>query len=166
MISNSIDFFKNINSYPQKITVPSSICRMVDGVGFRYYWATNNLNEKTYLFKPGENRWTVRDTISHIWDTSNWIISSLANEEYEKPDNSVSLRDSVLQILYKIRSFFAVLNDNDLEEISISKAPFWNLINGPIEDIISHVGAIDNMRRTAGDAPIEPRFFYGTPPEK
>lgn len=160
-----LSFFSDISVYPEQVTQTAIICRITDGVGFRFYWATENLQLKTYNFKPGPDRWTVKETISHIWDLSHWIFTSLGFDSVDKPEVPDGLRNSVLEILYEIRTYFAELKDEELSGIAIRKEPFWSLINGPLEDMVSHTGAIDVLRRTAGDMPKDPKFFYGRPPE-
>ena len=166
MNENIIDFFRDINSYPEQMSSSALMCRIVDGIGFRYYWATFDLTESTYNFKPGIDRWSIYDTLAHIWDTADWISRSLGLEKNFKPVESLELRNSILEMYYAIRMCFHNMDDNTLKSITINKAPFWNLINGSLEDMLSHVGAIDNMRRTDGDLPIEPHYFFGTPPKK
>jgi hypothetical protein len=166
MVKNKhIDFFKNIEEYPPGISATAIMSRMVDGVGFRFFWATFNQKVETYNYAPGEGRWNIFDTVSHIWDLARFLLMSLNfNENVKKPEEPDELRESVLYLLFSLRLLFSEMDDSELTKITIKNKPFWHFINGPLEDMVSHVGAIDNLRRTAGDLPEDARFFYGLPP--
>ncbi|MHC4608217.1 MAG: hypothetical protein ACYTAF_15010 [Planctomycetota bacterium] len=41
--------------------------------------------------------------------------------------------------------------------------PFWNLINGPISDALTHVGQINALRRQAGKPAAGANVFLGIP---
>ena len=44
-----------------------------------------------------------------------------------------------------------------------SRFPIWNLINGPIEDLVYHTGQIVSFRRTTGNPiPKGVNVFMGT----
>lgn len=164
MNKDALNYFSDIRVNPDQITVSAVLSRMVDGVGFRFFWATDKLLSETYHFKPAAERWTIADTVSHIWDLSDWICSSLKLDRPIKPESPREQRNSILENLYKIKFFLADIDNQGLQEISINGQPFWNLIFGPFEDMVSHVGAIDNLRRSAGDFPEDPRYFLGTAP--
>ena len=38
--------FYEISDYPESYSQAAIVGRMIDGLGFRYYWATEGLNEK------------------------------------------------------------------------------------------------------------------------
>ena len=39
---------------------------MVDGLGFRYFWATEGLTEKDLAYRPSEGARTTMETLEHI----------------------------------------------------------------------------------------------------
>jgi uncharacterized membrane protein len=43
--------------------------------------------------------------------------------------------------------------------------PFWNLINGPLADILTHVGQINSWRTISGSPAPRANPLRGLPPE-
>ena len=46
--------FYRIAPYPTQVTGASVLTRLVDGLGFRYHWATFGLTDHDYAFSPGQ----------------------------------------------------------------------------------------------------------------
>ena len=44
--------FKDISEIPIKLTCTNALLRMVEGLAFRYRWATENLSEENIKFRP------------------------------------------------------------------------------------------------------------------
>jgi len=44
--------YHSIPATPDEITAVNIICRMLAGMGFRFYWATEELTEEIYAFQP------------------------------------------------------------------------------------------------------------------
>ena len=44
--------FQDITEYPTSFTGENILARMVDGLGFRYFWATEGLREEDLAFRP------------------------------------------------------------------------------------------------------------------
>ena len=44
--------YKEIPSYPANYTQSTVISRMIDGLGYRYYWATENLRDWILISNP------------------------------------------------------------------------------------------------------------------
>ena len=44
--------YKEIPSYPANYTQGTVISRMIDGLGYRYYWATENLRDWILILNP------------------------------------------------------------------------------------------------------------------
>ena len=60
------------------------------------------------------------------------------------------------------------MSDEQLANCSIvnsqGPAPFWNMINGPLADALTHVGQINSWRRLAGNPAPKADVFRGRPP--
>ncbi|MBL4904447.1 MAG: hypothetical protein JKZ00_00090, partial [Flavobacteriaceae bacterium] len=57
------DFYYEIPPAPKEYTAGTVASRMVDGLGFRYYWATEGLTEKDLAFRPNSEARTTLETI-------------------------------------------------------------------------------------------------------
>ena len=55
------------------------------------------------------------------------------------------------------------MNIEELAAKQILKKSFWPLINGPISDVLTHIGQIATMRRIAGSPVFDSNPFDGTP---
>jgi hypothetical protein len=149
--------------------------RMVDGLGFRYRWATDSLRKADLDFKPGENTRTTLETLAHIYELSIIIVNSTTSTVNEFPDTKamtfVEMRAKTLENFYRASQKLRAAKDTDLKGLkSIFKRqngtrelPFWNIINGPIADALWHVGQVVSFRRSSGN-PFTDRVnvFTGT----
>ena len=163
LASQDKSYFYQIPPYPEKYTANNVAARMVDGLGFRYYWATDGLMEKDLQFKPGDSSRTSLETIEHIYQ----LTQILANAVNKKPTVSDpgapklsfgELRQKTLENL-ELSSKILKKQDADLTAYPMiftnpnrtTEFPFWNLINGPIADGLWHVGQIVSFRRSSGN---------------
>lgn len=152
--------YKNILKTPESYTVGSVVSRMIDGLGFRYYWATEGLTEKDLTFKPSKDARTTEQTIDHILGLSQVILNSalhVVNGEPQPKMTFAEKREKTLKNLKKASEIF--LKQTDLSKFKMvfkrgdntTKFPFWNQINGPISDAIWHVGQVVSFRRSSGN---------------
>jgi len=44
--------FREIPAYPESYSAESVVARMIDGLGFRFYWATEGLRPEDLAFRP------------------------------------------------------------------------------------------------------------------
>ena len=158
---------------PSTYTAGGVVSRMIDGLGFRYYWATEGLTETDLKFKPGESNRTLMETIDHIHGLSNVILNASLKKPNdgtgERPEKFDELRANTLQNLAKASALFR--QSDALEEHNAifvrpsgtSEFPFWNMINGPIEDAVWHCGQVVSYRRASGNPmPAGVSVFRGT----
>ncbi|MFS4448432.1 DinB family protein [Maribacter sp. 2307UL18-2] len=147
---------------PTTYTAGSVVARMIDGLGFRYYWATDGLTETDLQYDPGNEGRSIRQTMTHLYGLSEMIVNSArkrpTDRTVELPElTSEELRKATLANLAEASAIF--LKAEDLKEHPIifkrgdreSEFPFWNNINGPIADAIWHAGQIVVLRRSAGN---------------
>ena len=153
--------YYEIPEAPETYTAGTVVSRMVDGLGFRYYWATDGLRAEDLSFKPSEEARTSFETIRHIYGLTSVILNSVTkqvNTNEKMPEMSFSeMREKTL---VKLQKASAVLrNSTDISEFKIifergdksSEFPFWNQINGPISDALWHVGQVITFRRSSGN---------------
>ena len=75
--------FYEIPDYPESYSEAGIVGRMIDGLGFRYYWATEGLTDTDLAYKlPNDSRSSM-ETIIHIYDLSNMILYTALNSPIE-----------------------------------------------------------------------------------
>jgi hypothetical protein len=156
--------YREIPNYPEKYTPETVVIRMIEGLGFRYYWATEGLTAKDLAFKPSDKARTSEETIDHILGLSNIILNVMLKKINGASGEETSVlkfedkRRITLENLKKVSDLLQK-NKENLEAYKIifkngdktTEYPFWNLINGPIEDAIWHVGQVITFRRSSGN---------------
>ena len=60
--------FEDISKTPKDLTATNTILRMVEGLAFRYRWATENLSEENIKFKPHPTSMSIEEVNAHIFD--------------------------------------------------------------------------------------------------
>ena len=156
--------FYQIQEAPNEISSTNIMVRMVQGLGFRYHWATQDLTEKDLKYRPSKDAISNFETIKHIYNLSNTIYNSTKNStnirsEKKVPTDYRSLRRETLNNLKLTSEAFESFNDEELKNVKIIiqrksgnyEFPIWNLINGPISDAIYHTGQLVSFRRTSGN---------------
>ena len=58
---------------------------MIDGLGFRYYWATDGLRDEDLIFKPNTEARTTDETLDHIFGLSNVIVNAVKEVPNPRP---------------------------------------------------------------------------------
>lgn len=155
--------YSEIPAYPESFTAGSVASRIIDGLGFRFYWATDGLREEDLSFKPNDDARTTRETIEHIYGMSILILNSTlkkANESGQNPEIPFTeMRKQTLENLKHASERLRRSTDQDMKDYkvifkrgdNITEYPFWNQLNGPIADCIWHVGQIVSFRRSSGN---------------
>jgi len=143
--------------------------RVMDGLGYRYYWATEGLTEKDLAYKPSEDGRTTRETIDHIYGLSKVIVNAPL-KQFNVPsanDEKLTFDETRKRTLENIRKASGILRNSSEEDVKEylvifkngddhAEFPYWNLLNGPIADAIYHTGQVVSFRRTSGN-PINPK---------
>jgi hypothetical protein len=160
MTENNLPYFE-IPEAPEDYSGANVIARMIDGLGFRFYWATEGLTDANILFRPNEEARSIDETVDHIYSLTNLVLITVKSDlESDNADEILSFEQKRRNILYRLKEASDILrNGVDLAELNIvfvgqtspSDYPIWNLINGPIEDAIWHCGQIVSFRRSAGN---------------
>ena len=167
IMSQTSEYFKDISEYPTEINNGNIISRMINGLGYRYYWATEKLKEKDLIYRPSKDAYSTKETMVHIFTLSKTVYNTTLSKINERPDIDIpvdyeSIRNETLQFLEKASKNFLNLNSKELDQMkikfnrggTIKSFPIWNLLNGPIADAIYHTGQIVSFRRTTGN-PID-----------
>jgi len=153
--------YYEIPDYPESYNEATVAARMVDGLGFRYYWATEGLRPEDLKYKPSDKARTTEETIDHILGLSNVIVNSTINKANENTDYAgLTFEQKRKMTLENLKKAADILREsNDLSQLKIifkgekgtKEFPFWNQINGPIEDAVWHCGQVVLLRRASGN---------------
>jgi len=160
--------FEDISKTPVELTATNTLLRMVEGLAFRYRWATENLSEENIKFRPHPTSMNIEEVNAHIFDLVDSTYRVFGGEKQNKDSlNSFQqIRKKSLFILQDLSERLKEMSDEDLSEIEKNtsrKLPFWYWINGPLADALTHVGQITSWRRIAGNPQLKGvNVFIGT----
>ena len=153
--------YYEIPEHSEKYTAGTVAARVVDGLGFRYYWATEGLRDEDLNFKPSEDARTTKETIDHIYGLSRVIVNSTLNKPNDRAEEpEMTFAEKRKKTLENIKIAADILRKSeDLSQFTIifqrgentSEFPFWNQLNGPIEDAVWHCGQVVTFRRSSGN---------------
>ena len=71
--------FHSISQPPKEYNASNSISRMIEGLGFRYYWATEGLRSKDLNYRPSQEAKSTIETLKHLYVLSKTIAESIQN---------------------------------------------------------------------------------------
>jgi uncharacterized damage-inducible protein DinB len=154
--------YHEIPEYPEVYTEYTVAARFVDGLGFRYYWATEGLTEKEMGYTPAEDVRSIRETIEHIYGLSRTIVNSVQSKVNSAPEGELTFEELRRRTLENIRLASELLKKGEAGDMdgykiifkngdNTTEFPFWNMLNGPIEDAVYHTGQVVAFRRAAGN---------------
>lgn len=167
--------YSNISVTPTTYSSGNIVSRMIDGLGYRFYWASKGLTEKDLNFRITEESRNTEETIEHIYDLSVTLNNVANNRPNLRPSKKQELsyeelRKKTLLNLKEASEKFKDRTEKEIAEIKIvfqrgdqkSEFPFWNYLNGPLSDAIYHTGQIVTYRRASGN-PMNPnvKLFIG-----
>jgi hypothetical protein len=144
----------------ESYTAGSVVSRMLDGLGFRYYWATEGLRSEDLAYRPGGLARSTEETLDHILDLSQVIVNSALGVPNGVPQPEMTFEEKRKKTLLNIQQASQIfIKETDLSKFTIvfkrgdqtTEFPFWNQINGPISDALWHVGQVVSFRRSSGN---------------
>jgi len=156
--------FHRVAGYPDEVDAAGALARLLDGLGFRFCWATEGLDETDYAFAPREDCNSLGWMVQHIWGLTNWVHRHAVGGQLSRPLSTLEQREHVLEMLWMLRNHFAALTRDDLLAIRVEGYPFWHMINGPIADALTHVGQIQYVRGLLGKKGPPANVFTCEPP--
>jgi hypothetical protein len=164
--SNVKDFYYQLPEYSDAYSAGMVASRMIDGLGFRYYWGALDLREEDLIYRPSKTARSLEETLDHILNLAAIINTTSRRETFAgleiKELSYQEKRALTLEYLQSARELLQNMDDQEIGSLRVkigasTDLPFWNLINGPIADAINHVGQIITFRRTNGN-PINPNI--------
>lgn len=168
--------YEEIPEYPADYGPGNVLSRMIDGLGYRYFWATEGLRASDLQYRISADSRTTGETIDHIYDLSVAIHNAARNTPNVRPAARPELSFSATRrkTLHNLHNASELLKDKSAGDIAslkvkfqrddqIREFPIWHVINGQIADAIYHTGQIVAFRRASGN-PIDSRVnvFMGS----
>ena len=160
--------FSSIPPAPTTVNAASALVRMMQGLGYRYHWASKDLRPEDVAYRPSAEAASCLETLQHIYGLADAIANATQALPSPRPLKDVpkdmaELRRLTLERLKAAETKLLAADDADVEQMKVIfqrgekvyTFPIWNLINGPISDAIYHTGQIVSFRRTTGN-PIHP----------
>lgn len=158
-------YYYQIPDYPESYSAATVAARMVDGLGFRYFWATEGLRPDDLAYTPGNNGSNAKEVIVHIYGLALCVKNAalgLPNTQNSSDTEKMTfeeLREGTLESLKKASEVLKRIENGEVEDCKVifqrgdkkSEYPFWNLLNGMLSDAIYHTGQIVSYRRSAGN---------------
>lgn len=160
--------YQNIPEHPEDYGPGNVISRMIDGLGYRYYWATEGLTDKDLQYVPADEARSLIETLRHIYGLSETIVNAPQGKANERPQDWSALSYSELRTLTlaRLKQASELCRGKTAEDISKMQVsfkngakqfdfPYWNMLNGPLADAIYHTGQVVSFRRASGN-PMNP----------
>ncbi len=169
--------YTSIPDPPAHAAATTVMIRVIDGLAFRYRWATEGLRPEDVAFDPGGGSRTPRQLLAHILKLANAVCRSVGAdqtagdpEELAGRDDIDSVRRETLERLLAARGALEEMTDDQFGQrtFEIVKGkwfPAWNILNGPLADALTHVGQINAWRRLSGNPTPRANVFLGRPPK-
>jgi hypothetical protein len=156
--------YRQIPDAPEEYDATTVAARMIDGLGFRYYWATEGLRQQDLDYRTTPDARSSAETLDHIYGLARMVRNAIM----ETPNGSdgpaeeltfAEQRTRTLQLLAEASGHLKESKVKDLKRFNIvfqrgenqSIFPFWNVLNGPLADATWHVGQIVASRRSSGN---------------
>ena len=164
---NDLPYYQ-IPDAPATYTAATVAARTIDGLGYRFYWASEELSEEALTYDPGNENRSPEQMMDHFVGLSTMILNSIKKLPNIRPAEKKEMtftekRKVTLENLKAASDLLRATPDMDLSECNIifqrgektSEVPFWNILNGPLADAIYHTGQMVSYRRSAGN-PMNP----------
>ncbi len=142
---------------PTEINAATVLLRLIDGVAFRYRWATEALTDNEFHFRPVEGSMNMEELLKHIY-TLAFVANTTMGGKAEKLttfENLEHIRKETLAHYEVLSKRLLTTTNADLESYNFvrneTELSFWYLINGHIADALTHIGQVLTWRRIAGN---------------
>ena len=162
-------FGHEISGHPEVFSGTTVFARFIDGLAFRYHWATEGLRPEDYAFRPCADSMNLLELQKHmlhlVFMIKQTVLDADVRERFAS-DDPKALREAVLENLRIIREHLDELSDerfatHEVLRSSGARYPVWNIMNGPVADALTHVGQINSWRRLGTRHPVS-TFSRGT----
>ncbi|MFK8006244.1 MAG: DinB family protein [Saprospiraceae bacterium] len=167
----SDSFFQSLPPTPSSLSSGAILSRFIVAIGFRYQTATKGLTQNEIQFRPVEGSMNMLELLDHIYKVLTWGYKAFdKNVKLKTPTNTFDdYRKKTLQVCESFKNRLEEMSDEELEQTEVylkridTTFSFWYLINGPISDVLTHIGQINSWRRIAGNPVDRISPFTGEP---
>ena len=156
-----------IPAAPETAISGNIIARMVQGLGYRYFWASKDLLPEDLSYRPSKEASSTFETLEHIYGLAQIVRNSATSSPSIRPVNNppkdyIVLREKTLEYLEQANTLFLDKTEEEVVQMQVIfqrgteqySYPIWNMLNGPLADAIYHTGQVVSFRRTTGN-PIQ-----------
>jgi hypothetical protein len=150
-------FFKTFHPDPDELAVSNAIARLIDGLGFRLYWALDGLTEEECQYTLCDGAPSIRDILWHVLGLVNWVYMHVYGQQMTRKPSIIDQGIDTLLALEKLYQTFLEMSDEDLVHYKLEDRSFWSYINMPLADALHHVGQVSILRRGAGNPVAQER---------
>jgi len=94
--------FYEIGEYPSEFSSTNVVSRMIEGLGYRFYWATESLNEDNLNYKPSQDSRSTFEVIEHIYGLTLAMVLTIDGKEFDFSQDKLDyqgLREKTLKNL-------------------------------------------------------------------
>ena len=78
--------YESISEIPDSFTAGTVLARIIDGLGFRFHWATKDLLEKDLEFRSTSDARSIYETITHVYNLLLQVKGGLDNIRFTLPE--------------------------------------------------------------------------------
>ena len=75
--------FYEIGEYPSEYSSTSIVSRMIEGLGYRFYWSTESLKEEDLNYKPSQDSRSTFEVIEHIYGLTLAMVLTIDGKEFD-----------------------------------------------------------------------------------
>lgn len=149
--------FSDISRHPETVNSGTIMVRLIDGLGFRYFWATEGLTDADRAFRSSGDGRSISEIMEHILQLSEIIRDFATRSEgavQPKPGPEESRRQTLDNLMIARTAYMETYFPVPKAAVTAGQKrydPFWNQLNGPLEDAVWHSGQIAILRRIAGN---------------
>lgn len=156
--------YHQIPDAPEAYSPQTVLARTIDGLGYRYYWATKDLRPEDLEFLPGNEGRPTKDVLNHLHGLVSVVLNAVKGSPNVRLRTEIEMtweekRTSTLEMLKEASDLLVSETPPNPEDIKIifqrgeqtSEFALWTLLNGPLADAIYHTGQIVSFRRSSGN---------------
>ena len=90
------------------------VARMIEGLGYRFYWATESLTDNDLKYKPSEDSRSGLQTLEHIYGFSVFILYTFEGKEYDFSQDEMTFTELRNGTLKNLKIVYDMLNENQI----------------------------------------------------
>jgi hypothetical protein len=171
MMSETAFDFRSLPPGPDAVSGSAVLVRLVEGIGFRFLWATEGLRDADLSVRPTPETMGIAEQAGHVLELVAWVAMAAGaipagSRTPDPPPSFLEVRQRVLALL---RARFAAMSEGEIGAIRIptrtGPVPWPHLVNGPLADALTHIGQINVLRRASGNPTPKANVFLGRPPK-